>query len=147
MSKELDRSLEGQTVAKDMGSLNIEYVRINDNKNPELLFAVGEAQLQRYWLAILSHMSNFFLFSQESNLRAAFRSDFSLFSFILSALTVYTLTLLYPKDTCFKAGILAEQLDNHYSLPHFLPKSIIIALIFRICDIVNVQSSVHPFIP
>lgn len=28
MSKELDRSAEGQTVAKDMGSLNIEYVRI-----------------------------------------------------------------------------------------------------------------------
>lgn len=70
-------------------------------------------------------MSNFFLFSQESNLRAAFRAATFLFSlFILSALTVYTLTLLYPKDTCFKAGILAEQLDNHhYSLPHFLPKS------------------------
>lgn len=35
MSKELDKSPEGQTVAKDMGSLNIEYVRINDNKNPK----------------------------------------------------------------------------------------------------------------
>lgn len=127
MSKELDRSPEGQTVAKDMGSLNIEYVRIMIIRIPKMLLAVGEAQLQRYWLAILSHMSNFFLFSQESNLRAAFRSDFSLFSFILSALTVYTLTLLYPKDTCFKAGILAEQLDNHYSLPPFLPKSTVVS--------------------
>ena len=79
MRENLDRSPESKVVAKDMGFLNIEYVRIIIIKIIKVLLLLVKRNCSNTGWLFCRICQTFFFFVSSffpgSNLRAAFRSD------------------------------------------------------------------------